>query len=193
MLGELTFTGEFVDLISDHLWHLRAQVLKEALRKQTRHVAMERDMAMELRQAAERETVRSRMKAEASEAMLRSAQGDCEAEVNAMREQLDRTSSERDEAVWALEKLQNAQNAVELELREELSRALDQVVTLKQDCKELKSTAAQLEHKLEKSSERESALHDELRMLREQAIQGTDLKKQLAASLLSALDMPYPA
>mmetsp|Transcript_15705 Transcript_15705/g.43934 ORF Transcript_15705/g.43934 Transcript_15705/m.43934 type:complete len:461 (-) Transcript_15705:116-1498(-) len=168
------------------------RVLKEALRKQTRHMGVERDMAVELRQAAEKETVRARMKAELCEAKLLSVQEESDAEMSALGQQLEAALSERDEALYELENIQNVQSGEELELREELSRALDQVVSLKQECKSLKGQVVQLEHKLQKSSDREAELVDELCQMKEQAKQGANLKKQLAASLLSALDMTCP-
>eukprot|EP00873_Tetraselmis_striata_P012015 jgi/Tetstr1/432279/TSEL_002313.t1 len=168
------------------------KLLQEAMRSQTRQLALERDRALEQRDEAEQRAVAARMDAEAAQEEAADQRRWAEEQAAAAAARLAAVEADRDSMQEALERLtaeQGATAAVRRALKEEIHDALEASAAAEEESRQLALRVRELELELEQGQLAQGRLRSELAAARNEAQQGLSLKKQLAASVLHALDL----
>jgi preprotein translocase subunit SecD len=153
---------------------------------------LERDRALEQRDVAEKQAISARMEAESAQEDVEDMRERCDAELAKMGARLEAAVADRDGVQRVLERMSAEQGAslqVRQALKEEIQDALEQSNVVEEECEQLRMRVRELEVEVERERLGRARMAQELARAQAAAQQGIALKKQLAASVLHALDL----
>lgn len=168
--------------------------MREALEGHARHLALERDRAIELRDAADQERMGLQRELTLKNHRTSMMEQDFEKQMYSMNLLMEEALAERDEAIAANECAQAKQEESKQRqktLQAELDSFISRSSVAEKSCEDLKKRVRHLEWKVRKSEEQQLFLEEELAKEQSETSKRIDMKKQLAESLLSALDISY--